>query len=146
MSSTAVAIEIIDRLETDGIKRQTAKELIDFVESQQGDLATKEDIKNMATKQDIKDMATKQDLRAEIEPLRQKQEWLKWIVGIGFGALLTVTIYLHSDTKAEMNRRFTEMNDRFAEMDRRFAEMRGEMKELKVEIREIKELLQRGER
>ncbi len=85
----------------------------------------------MATKQDLR-LAT-QDLRAEIEPLKRDVNWIKWIVGIGLTAipvvLLTVMIYLHSDTKTETNRRFTKIE--------------AEIKELKTDIKEIKELLQK---
>ncbi len=120
MSTTTDAIEVIDHLQTDGISRETAKELIDYVDKQRGDLATKQNLKEMATKQDLR-LAT-QDLRAEIEPLKRDVNWIKWIVGIGLTAipvvLLTVMIYLHNDTK-------------------------GEIKELKTDIKEIKELLQR---
>ncbi len=56
---------------------------------------------------------------------KQGQQWLTWIVGIGFTvmlagltALLTLIVYLHSDTKAEM-------------------------REIKTELKEIKELLQK---
>ncbi len=77
MSTTTEAIRIIDRItEEKGMSRETATELIGFVEEQRGDLVTKQDIKDMATTQDlaivrqematkegIKDMATKQDLK-----------------------------------------------------------------------------------
>ncbi len=107
MSTITDAIEIIDHLQTDGISRETAKELIDYVDKRRGELATK------------------QDTREAIRPL--------WVVMMaGFAALLSVMIYLHSDTKAEMNRRFVEQ--------------KAEMKELKAEMKEIKELLQRGQR
>ncbi len=103
MSMSTEAIDIIDHLQKDGINRETAKELIDFVEKQRGDLATKQDVREIAVKQD----------------------YLKWITGIGFVALLSLMIYLHSDTKAEMNRRFTKME---------------------AEMKEIKQLLQRERR
>ncbi len=114
MSTTTQAIDIVDQLVKAKIPKQTAKELIDFVERQQGDLATKQDIKDMATKQDIKDMATKQDTREAVRPI-----WAVMLAGftIGFGLLLTVMLYLHNDTKAEMERRFTEMNRRFEKIE-----------------------------
>ncbi len=92
------------------------------LESQRGDLATKQDIKNMATKQDIKNMATKQDIKdmatkQDIREIAVKQDYLKWIMGIGFVALLSLMVYLHSDTKAEKNRRFAEMNHRFEKIE-----------------------------
>ncbi len=93
MSTTTQAIDIVDQLVKAKIPKQTAKELIDYVDSQRGNLVTK------------------QDVRETIRPI--------WAVMLaGFGLLLTVMLYLHSDTKAEM-------------------------KELRAEMREIKELLQR---
>ncbi len=76
MSITTDAIEIVDHLQTDGISRQTAKELIDYADKQQGDLATR---------QDMKDMATKQDTREVVTPI--------WVVmTAGFTALLTILL------------------------------------------------------
>ncbi len=114
MSTTTDAIEIIDHLQTDGISRETAKELIDYVDKQRGELATK-----------------------------QGQQWLTWIVGIGFtvmlagmAALLTLMVYLHSDTKTEIDRRFTEMENRLNRIEQRNVERH----------KELKELLQRGQK
>ncbi len=78
------------------------------------------------------DLATKQDLQAATEPLKRDVNWIKWIGGIGFTALLTVMLYLHSDSQAEIR----ELRKGQAEINSRFAEMKTEMKE-------IKELLQR---
>ncbi len=92
MSTTTQAINIVDQLVKAKILKKTATELIDFVESQRGDLATK------------------QDVREAIRPT--------WIVMMaGFTALLTLMLYLHNDTKAEMERRFTEMNRRFEKIE-----------------------------
>ncbi len=107
MTSTTEALRLIETLQKHGIKKQAATEIIGFVERQRGELVTK------------------QDLRTEIEPLKQGQQWLKWIMGGviavmigGFTALLSLMLYLHSDTK-------------------------GEIKDLKTDIKEIKELLQK---
>ena len=95
-----------------------ATEILDYVENQKGDFATKQDI--ALVKQDIHDL--KRDIT-----------WLKWIVGlgftIGFGGLLTIMLYLHNDTKQEI--------------DRRFAEQKQEIKELKQEMKSINEKLDR---
>ncbi len=110
MSTATDAIRFIETLQKQGVKKQVATEIVSFVDKQQGDLATK---------QDIKDMATKQDTREAVRPI--------WIVMMaGFTAitatLLTVMLYLHSDTKTEMR------------------ELKAEMK---TEMKEIKELLQK---
>ncbi len=89
------------------------------LESQRGGLVTEPDLETLR-------QASKRDLQAEIEPLKRDINWIKWIGGIGFTALLTVMLYLHSDTKEEMNQRFTKME---------------------AEMKEIKQLLlQRGQR
>ncbi len=133
MSTTTEAIRIIDRIADEkGMSRETATELIGFVEKQQGDLVTKQDIKDMATKQDL-------------EPLKQGQVWLKWILGVGIGvgvglglpAMLTLMIYLHSDTKVEIERLR-------AETRTEMTGLKTEMTELKADMTEIKELLQKG--
>ncbi len=105
MSSTTDAIEIIDHLQTDGISRETAKELIDYVDKRRGELATE------------------QDTREAIKPL--------WVVMIaGFAALLSVMIYLHSDTKAEMKELKAEIENRLSRIEQRNAERHKELKEL----------------
>ncbi len=102
MSTATDAIRFIETLQKQGVKKQVATEIVSFVESQRGDLVTKQDL----------------------EPINQRLEWLKWITGGviavmigGFTALLSLMIYLHSDTKAEMNRRFAEMNHRFEKIE-----------------------------
>ncbi len=93
MTSTAEALRLIETLQKHGIKKQAATEIIGFVEKQQGDLATRQDL----------------------EPLKRDVSWIKWIVGIGFTAipvvLLTVITYLHSDTKSEMKELKAEMKE-----------------------------------
>ncbi len=146
MSVTTDAIEIIDHLQTDGISRGTAKELIDYMDKQRGGLATEQGLETLrqANKQDLEGLrqASKRDLQAEIEPLKRDINWIKWIGGLGFtvilagmAALLTVMLYLHSDSKADMKELRADMK-----------ELRADTKELRADMEEIKELLQRGQR
>ncbi len=100
MSITTEAIRLIDKISQDGMNRETATELIDFVEKQRGGLVTKQDLR--AEMQDLR--TEMQNLRTEIEPLKQKQEWLKWIMSIGFTALLALTLYLHGNTNEGLDR------------------------------------------
>ncbi len=92
MSMSTEAIDIIDNLQKDGINRETAKELIDFVEKQRGDLVTR---------QDIKDMATKQDVREAVRPI-----WIVMMAGFTalLSGLLTVMLYLHGNTNERLDR------------------------------------------
>ena len=44
----------------------------------------------------------RQELRAELEPINRDIKWLRWVMGGGIALLLTVMIYLHSDTSKRM--------------------------------------------
>ena len=109
-------------------------EILDYVENQKGDFATKQDI--ALVKQEIA------LVKQEIENVKQNISMLKWIVGlgftIGFGGLLTIMLYLHNDTKQEIkelkidiDRRFTEQKE---ETNRRFAEQKQEMKSINEKL------------
>ena len=75
--------------------------------------------------------ATKEFVRQELAPVRESVNRL-WQVTLGgfalmvavMGSLLYVMLYLHRDTKQEMNRRFTEQK---ADIDKRFAEQKADM-------------------
>ncbi len=67
---------------------------------------------------------------------KQGQQWLTWIVGIGFtvmlaglAALLTLMLYLHGNTNERLDRIEQRIESRFEKME--------------AEMKEIKELLQR---
>ena len=87
MSATKT-LELVKELKPKLGERATTK-LLDFVENQNGELATKQDLHNL-----------EQKIEHKIDKINQDIFWLKWIVGLGFGALLTIMLYLHSDTKA----------------------------------------------
>ncbi len=111
MSSATDAIHLLDTLEKNGIKREAATELIDFLESRHDNIVTKQDIQDMVTKQDLQQglhaaeqnlQAVKKDLQQglhtaeqnlqqetgllnqKIEALKQGQNWLKWFMYGGF--------------------------------------------------------------
>ena len=69
-------------------------EILDYVENQKGDFAAKQEITSVK-----QDMAL---VKQEIESVKQNISMLKWIMGLGFGALLTIMLYLHSDMKADI--------------------------------------------
>ncbi len=132
VSTTTEALQFIETLQEQGIKKRAATEIVSFVEKQRGDLATNQNLQ-----------AGINSLRNELEPLKRDGIWLKWIMGGviavmigGFTAILTIMLYLHNDTKAEIDRRFTEIDRRFTEMDRRFTKMEAEMKEIKELLQE----------
>ncbi len=157
--NTIETVQLIDDLQKNGIKRETAAKLLDYVENQKGELATKQDLESMkqATKQDFRILeqdlesmkqATKQNFRI----LEQGQRWLKWSMIAGFGALLTMMLYLHDYTresqaelKADINQRIAEMNERITETNEQIVEMNkriNKMEQHNIERhRELKELL-----
>ncbi len=149
MSTTADAIRIVDSIVKEkGMSRETATKLIDFVESQRGDLATKRDLQ--ATKQDLqaetkdlqadmkdlqanvkdlqvdmKEVRTEmQEVRTEIESLKQGQQWLKWVMTAGFSFIA-----------AFMIGGFTLLSI-WLETTR--ADLKADVKELRIEMKEIK--------
>ena len=94
MSATKT-LELVKELKPKLGERATTK-LLDFVENQNGELATKQDLHNLEQKIEQKI----QGVKHEIDGVKRDVFWLKWIIGLGFGALLTIMLYLHSDTKA----------------------------------------------
>ena len=113
IATQAIVIEKI--LTRHNFTEEEATKIIDYVENQKGDFATKQDIALV---------------KQEIENIKQNISMLKWIVGLGFGGLLTIMLYLHNDTKQEMKEFKTEMK-----------ELKTEMKELKTEMRENQKLI-----
>ncbi len=105
MTNTAEALQFIESLTKQGIKKRAATDIVNFVEKQRGDLVIKQDL----------------------EPINQKLEWLKWIVGIGFtigfGLLLTVMLYLHSNTKAEINKLEEKMDQRIDRLEKKIDQL-----------------------
>ena len=94
--------------------------------SQAGVFSYPVSIEQAATKEFVR-----QELRAGLEPIQRDIKWLRWVILAlltvmlgGFALLLTVMLYLHGDTKQEMNRRFTEQK---ADMNRRFTEQKADM-------------------
>ena len=116
MSATQT-LELVKELKPKLGERATTK-LLDFVENQNGELATKQDIQKLDTKTEY-----------EINGVKRDVFWLKWIVGIGFTFLLMIMLagfaWLRADMQAlktDMDRRFTEQK---VEIDRRFTEQKS---------------------
>ena len=115
---------------------EEATEILDYVENQKGDFATKQDIALV---------------KQEIESVKQNISMLKWAVGLlavlvlsGFAWLASEIKYVRQDLKAEIDRRFTEQKKG---IDRRFTEQKEEMNrrfvEQKQDIKSINEKLDR---
>ena len=85
----------VQRILTKKFTEREATELLDYVDEQKGDTATKQFVK-----QEIE--GVKKDLKQEIDGVKRDINWLKWIVGLGIPALLSVMLYLHNDTKKEI--------------------------------------------
>ncbi len=130
MSAATEAIEVIDSIESEtGMSRSTAKALIDYVDKQQGDLVTKQDIKDMATKQDLEKMATKQD----VELLKRDVTWTKAVMMAGFAfltavmvggfGLLAMQISNTNDRLVKLEEHSTDMAERLVRLEERSADM-----------------------
>ena len=87
------------------------------VASLEKDLVRK-DIEKLDQKVD----GVKTELNTKIDNLDSKVEsnfrWLKWLVGGGLTALLSIMLYLHSDTKKDINSINTKL-DKLIERDLR---------------------------
>ncbi len=85
-----------------------------------------------------------QEFRQDIRELRIGHDWIKWIMGIGFTvmgvcltALLTVMLYLHSDTKHNIQRLETS-----ARQDKQ--ELKQDIQKLETSAKQDKEELKQG--
>ena len=58
------------------------------------------DLVKMELRQDID--LVKMELRQDIDLVKKDIRWLKWVMALGFGTLLSLMVYLHSDTKADI--------------------------------------------
>ena len=135
IATQAIVIEKI--LTRHNFTEEEATKIIDYVENQKGDFATKQDIQDV--RGELKN--ARNELMSEIDGIKRDVNWLKWIVGLGFAGLLTIMLYLHADTKQEMKELKAETKEFQTEMKEFQAEMREfqtEMKEFKAEMREFK--------
>ena len=134
MSATQT-IELVKRL-APKLGEETATKLLDHIANQNGDLATKQDIADVKIGLENKIELVKIGLENKIELVDKKVENVekkvesvekkvetgrmesRWLFGLCFGALLTVILYLHSDTKSEVKEIKTDMVDLKASVER----------------------------
>ena len=116
------AIELARKLKPK-LGEETTSELLDYIANQNGNLATKQDIEKVENKIENVENNLKKDIN-----------WLKWIVGVGFGTVLTLITYLHSDTGKRIDRIETDMTG-----------LKTDMTELKTEMTDIKTSIERLE-
>ena len=120
MSATqTLAVEKI--LVRHNFTEEEVTEILDYVENQKGDFATKQDIALVEQKIDL----VKQEItlvKQEIESVKQSVSMLKWAVGLlavlvlsGFAWLASEIKYIRQDLKAEIKIQKEEMSRRFAE-------------------------------
>ncbi len=157
----------IQKILTRKFTEEESARILDYVENQGGNLATKQDIGEVKgdigeVKGDIGEVKGHIGrleghigevkghigrLEGYIKRVEDKVNLLKWVVGLvmtlGFGTLLTMMLYLHSSTQDETNRRFAEQK---VEINRRFAEVDRRLEKLETDIKEIKALLLKGKR
>ncbi len=162
MSTTAEAIRLVDKISQDGINRETATELIDYVESQRGDLATKQDMEALGQDMEVLGQANKQDIEALRQANKQDMEVLKQANKQDMEALRQANKQ-DMEVLRQANKQGLELIDQKLEwlkwivgigfaigftllatfMIYLHSDTKAEMKELKAEMKEIKELLQR---
>ena len=139
MSATQT-IELAEKLVEAKIPKETATELLDYIQvnnkEKDGDSDQKIEIIEQdvsVLKQDVNVLkqdvgilkqdvnVLKQDvnvLKQDVNVLKQDVNWLKWIMGLGFTITFAVMIYLHSDTKTEMNKLSNRMDRIEMKLDR----------------------------
>ena len=69
--------------------------------------------------ENLEPVATKEFVRQELAPVRESVNRLWQVMLGGFALLLTVMLYLHSDTKQELDMLTQEMNRRFTEVNKK---------------------------
>ena len=117
------------------------------VASLEKDLVRK-DIEKLDQKVD----GVKTELNTKIDNLDSKVEsnfrWLKWILGSivvlctgGFTALLSIMLYLHSDTKQDMKELKQDINSRFDKMEKRFDKIEKRFDNIEKVIENINQKL-----
>ena len=119
---TTQAMELMEELVKAKIPKQTAKHLIDLIESQNGELATKHDIQ--LVKKDV------QAVEKDVQAVEKEVQSIKWIIGITLPFLGAVMLggflWLRSDIQ----------NNR-QEFKQEMGEFRQEMGELKKDMGEL---------
>ena len=126
--STTRTIELVKKLSNGKpLTEKTATELLDYVANQNGDLATKQDVENVRIDVENKIELVKKDVagvKKDIEGVKQDVNAVRtetrWLYALGFGTILMLITYLHSDTGKRVDRIRTDMQ-----------EMRKELTELK---------------
>ena len=146
MSATQT-IELVRRLEPK-LGEETATKLLDYIANQNGDLATRQDVvdvkidlENKIEHVENKIELVKIDLENKIEKVESRVENVenkvqtgriesRWLFGLCFGTVLTVMLYLHSNTGRRIDRIETDMKD-----------LKTDMQELIIDMRELKDLI-----
>lgn len=124
MSDGTDAIRIAELLVKAKIPKETATELVGYMDRQKGHLATKQDIEQLDRGQD--------------------RLWRATLGGFAiiFTAMITVMLYLHSNTNERLNRmdeRLDRMDERLDRMDERLDKTNERLDRIEAEIKEIKE-------
>ena len=150
MSATQT-MELVRRLSNGKpITEETATKLLDHIANQNGDLATKQDITDVKkdiehvkkdighVKKDIEHVEKKVgDVEKKVETGRTETRWL---FGLCFGALLTMMLYLHSNTGRRIDRIETDMKDLKTDMQ----DLKTDMVDLKASVERLEVLIIEG--
>ena len=89
--------------------------------------------------EDISSVSIKELVKQQLAPIKESVNRLWQVMLGGFALLLTVVIYLHSDTKSNMKDLKKELKTEMKELKK---ELKTEMKELKTEINDKMEKIE----
>ena len=129
--STTQTIELVRKLSNGKpLNEKTATELLDYIANQNGDLATKQDVENIKTDLKNKIELVKKDVEHVKQDVKASRTEARWLYSLGFGTILMLITYLHSDTGKRMDKIETDMQ-----------EIQKDMQEVRKELTELKKLI-----
>ena len=132
--STTRTIELVRKLSNGKpLNEKTATELLDYIANQNDNLATKQDIENVENKIEL----VKKDVEGVKQDVKAVRTETRWLYALGFGTILMLITYLHSDTGKRVDRIRTDMQEMRTDMQ----EMRTDMQEIRTDMQEVRKEL-----
>ncbi len=110
--STTRTIELVKKLSNGKpLNEKTATELLDYIANQNGNLATKQDVENIKTDLKNKIELVKKDVEHVKQDVKASRTEARWLYSLGFGTILMLITYLHSDTGKRVDKIETDMQE-----------------------------------